>query len=202
MTDALTGLLTLTQALRTVLLMGAVALAAIATLDWAVRTRRINPFGGIARFMRAQVEPRLAGIERQVLRAGGRPASTPWWALVAYVVVGALILAVADLLMSLVQQAHVASTLGGAGLLLLALRWTFAFLRFALLVRVVSSWIPGLAHRSWLAWSYPATEWMLRPLRGLIPAYGMMDLSPIVAYFGLRLVEWLVESVLLAGLGA
>ena len=40
---------TFAQLLRTVLLAGAAVVAAVAAVDWAVRTRRINPFNGVAR---------------------------------------------------------------------------------------------------------------------------------------------------------
>jgi YggT family protein len=200
MTDLLTVLAMLSHGLRVVLLAGGVALAVVAAIDWAVRTRRINAFSGIARFMRARVEPRMLGVERQVARAGGQPATTPWWALVAYVIVAALLIAAFDALISLVVQARVASSLGMAGLLLLLVRWTFAFLQIALIVRVVASWLPRLSGSRWISWSFGATEWMLRPLRRLIPSFGVMDITPIVAYFALELVEWLVEKILLAGL--
>jgi uncharacterized protein YggT (Ycf19 family) len=49
-------------------------------------------------------------------------------------------------------------------------------------------------------WSYGATEWMLRPLRGLIPSLGVIDITPIVAYFALQLLQYLVETILLAAL--
>jgi uncharacterized protein YggT (Ycf19 family) len=42
---------------------------------------------------------------------------------------------------------------------------------------------------------------MLRPLRGLLPSFGVIDLSPIVAYFALQLGEWLLTSLLLPGGG-
>jgi uncharacterized protein YggT (Ycf19 family) len=200
MNEALVALALLSGALRTVLLAGGIALAAVAATDWAVRTRRINPFSGTARFMRARVEPRLAGIERQVARVGGHPASTPWWALVAYVVCAALLIALVDLLSSMVRDAIIASSTGGAGLLLLTVSWVFAFLRFALLVRVIATWFPRLAARRWVSWSFGATDWMLRPLRRVIPSFGVMDVTPIVAYFALEIAEWLVKSGLLAGL--
>ena len=200
MTDLLSVLAMLSHGLRVVLLAGGVALAVVAATDWAVRTRRINAFSGIARFMRARVEPRMLGVERQVARAGGQPATTPWWALVAYVIVAALLIAAFDALISLVVQARVASSLGMSGLLLLVVRWTFAFLQIALIVRVVASWLPRLSGSRWISWSFGATEWMLRPLRRLIPSFGVMDITPIVAYFALELVEWLVEKILLAGL--
>lgn len=186
----------LSQALRTALFAGGVVLAAVAALDWAVRTRRITPFGGVSRFVRSRVDPRLAGIERLVLRSGGHGSTTPWWGLLAYVVLALLILALVDLVVGLVADATVAASAGPAGLLWLAVHWTFGFLILALLVRVISSWIPALARSRWARWSHPATEWMLRPLRQLLPAVGPLDVSPIVAYFGLTFVRYLVETVL------
>ena len=199
MNEALVVLAVVSDTLRTLLLAGGIAFAGLATVDWAVRTRRINPFSGVARFMRNRVEPRLAGVERQVTRVGGHPASTPWWALVGYVVLGALLLAAFDMLASLIREALLASSMGSAGLLLLVVRWTFGFLRLALLVRVLASWFPRLATRRWMAWSFGATEWMLRPLRRVVPALGVMDITPIVAYFALQIVQWLVETVLFPG---
>jgi YggT family protein len=191
---------TLTAFLRVAFLIGGVVLGAVAAADWAVRTRRLNPFGSVARFLRARVDPQLAGVERRVLRAGGRPTATPLWALMAYVIAAMLVLAGMEMLSSLLRQAVMATTVGGAGLLLLAVRWTFGFLTFALLVRVVASWVPSLGASRWVRWSYGATEWMLRPLRGLIPSLGVIDITPIVAYFALQLLQYLVETILLAAL--
>src|SRR3954468_18196596 len=196
MLQALTALATLTALLRNVFLIGGVALAVVAAADWAVRTRRLNPFGGVARFVRARVDPRLAGVDRQVLRAGGRTTTTPWWALVLYAIVALLVLAALDMIGALVRQVALATSLGGMGILLLLVRWTFGFLTFALLVRVLASWLPRLGASRWIRWSYGATEWMLRPLRNLIPSFGVIDVTPIVAYFALQLVQYLVESIL------
>lgn len=200
MNDLLAAVPALVLTLRSIMLAVGGVLAAIAVADWAVRTRRINPFTGIARFLRAHVDPRLAGIERQVVRIGGHPASTPWWALVAYVLVAMLFIAAIDLVASLVRDALTASSLGGAGLLMLVVSWTFEFLRFALIVRVIASWFPGIAYQRWISWSFGATEWMLRPLRRLIPTIGVIDITPIVAYFALQIVQRLTESLLFAGI--
>ena len=191
---------TLTAFLRGAFLIGGVVLGAVAAADWAVRTRRLNPFGSVARFLRARVDPQLVGIERRVLRAGGRPTATPLWALMVYVIAAMLVLAGLEMLASLLRQAVMATSVGGPGLLLLAVRWTFGFLTFALLVRVISSWVPSLGASRWVRWSYGATEWMLRPLRGLIPSLGVIDITPIVAYFALQLLQYLVETILLAAL--
>ena len=41
------------------------------------------------------------------------------------------------------------------------------------------------------------TEWFLAPLRNIIPTIGMIDITVIVAYFGLNLLE----SVVLRAMG-
>jgi YggT family protein len=196
MTDALVALAQISGMLRTALLAGGILLAAVAALDWAVRTRRINPFSGIARFMRSTVDPRLAGIERRVTRAGGHQSTTPWWAVLAYVVIAALLLAAIDFVFSFVTNALRLGSAGPFGVLVLVVTWTFGFLRIALFLRVILSWFPSVARSRWLSWSYGATEWMLRPIRRHIPAFGMIDLSPILAYFALELAEWLVLTLM------
>ena len=195
MISVLAGLAAFTSVLRSVLLAGGVVLAAVATVDWAARTRRINPFSAPSRFLRAHVDPRLTGIERQVVRAGGHPSAAPMWALVAYVVLAALLLAAVDMISGLVQELLFATQAGAMGFVVLAIRWTFEFLRLALLVRVFGSWFPRLAYSRWLRWSYGATEWMLRPLRGVVPTLGVIDITPILAFFLLQFLEGLIVRV-------
>lgn len=193
----LSTLAVLSQVLRTALLAGGLVVTAIAALDWAVRTRRINPFNGIARFMRARVEPRCTGIERLVLRAGGHQSATPWWAAFAYVLLALAVLAGVDFVLDAVGALAIALAGGALGIVALLVHWLFGFFIFALLVRVVASWVPPLASSRWVTWSYGATEWMLRPLRRMLPTLGPVDISAVVAYFGLVLVRSLVEAVLL-----
>lgn len=201
MPDQMWTLALVSRAVRLALLAIGVVLAVVAALDWAARTRRLNPFGSIARFTRTRVDPRLAGVERQVLRAGGQLTATPWWALLAYVVCAALAIAFVDAAIGLALDAQVALGRGTVGVFFLLIRWAFAFLKLAIIVRVVVSWLPRLAHSRWLSWSFGATDWMLRPLRRVVPPLGVIDITPLVAYFGLVLLEWLVESVLLSGIG-
>lgn len=145
--------------------------------------------------MRQRVDPRLAGVERQVVRAGGHPSSAPLWALVGYVVAGALLLAALEMLGGFTRQVMIAGSLGAVGLVALVISWGFGILRFAIIVRVLSSWFPALARSRWLSWTYGATEWLLRPLRRLIPTIGMIDISPIVAYFALQILESIIMRV-------
>src|SRR6266513_2887114 len=149
--------------LRTALLSIAVVFGAICVLDWAVRTRKISPFNAIARFCRTTVDPIIAPIERRVMRAGGSPASAALWALVADVVGGILLLTLFDIIRLEVVRSIIASQEGTAGI-------------FHLLVR----------------WSYRLSEPVLQPLRRIVPVLGGLDITPIVAYILLGLLESLL----------
>lgn len=196
MNSVLAGLDLAALFLRPALFWLALALALVCGIDWLARTRRINPFGPIARFFRSTVDPMFVPIERRVVRAGGTPASAPWWALALVVAGGIVVLALLDYARGMLLELTAASAGAPGGMVRLLVQWTFLLLRFALIVRIVSSWISLSAYSRWVRWSYALTEWMLRPLRRIIPPLGMFDLSPIVAWFALSLLEWFVLSLL------
>lgn len=174
----------------------AVVAAGIFLLDWLVRTRRISPFSPIARFSRSFVDPLIAPVERSVVRAGGLPTSAPFWALVAVVVGGLVILYLLEFLITQLAMLGAAANSGPSGILKLLLFWTFAILRIALLVRVVSSWLRVSPYSRWVRWAFHLTEPILRPLRGVVPPLGMIDVTPLVAYFVLWLLERVVFSLI------
>jgi len=177
------------QILKTVLLWIAVIFAAICALDWAVRTRKISPFNAIARFCRSTVDPFIAPIERKVVRAGGTPASAPLWALAVVVVGGILLLSFLDLVRTQVVLSMIAAQSGSAGVFHLLVSWTFWILKAALIVRVISSWLPISPFSGWVRWSYALSEPILAPLRRVVPNLGGLDITPILAYFLLTITE-------------
>jgi YggT family protein len=160
-------------------------------LDWAVRTRRISPFSRTARFIRARVDPLMAPVERIVLRTGGVPSSAPLWMIVGYAVFGILLVSALQLVGGLLIQASYGLQSPATIPLLLA-SWAFALLRVALLVRVISSWLPISPYSRWIRWSYVLTEWMVAPLRRVIPSLGPIDITPIVAWLLLSLLQSLL----------
>ena len=180
------------QILKTVLLWIAVVFAAICALDWAVRTRKISPFNTIARFCRSTVDPLIAPIERKVVRAGGTPASAPLWALAVVVVGGILLLSFLDVVRTQVVLSMMAAQNGSAGIFHLLVSWTFWLLRIALIVRVISSWLPISPYSGWVRWSYALSEPILAPLRRVVPNLGGLDITPILAYFLINIVESLL----------
>jgi YggT family protein len=177
------------QVLRLALLSIAFVFAAICILDWAVRTRKISPFNAMARFCRSTVDPFIAPIERRVVRAGGTPAAAPLWALAAVVIGGILLLTLLDVIRSEVIRSIVASQDGAAGIFHLLVSWTFTILKIALVVRVISSWLPVSPYSGWVRWSYLLSEPILAPMRRVVPSMGGLDLTPIVAYILLNITE-------------
>jgi YggT family protein len=168
-----------------------------AIISWGVRTRKISPFSPIARFVKGNIDPWLvAPMERRLLRAGGTPYAAPWWALAAVVVGGLLLISALQFLRDQFVMLFMASS-SGMSLVAVLVQWTFGVLRIALFARVIASWVGGGPYSKWWRWSYVLTEWFLAPLRQVIPTIGMIDITVIVAYFGLRLLESVVVGALL-----
>jgi len=178
--------------LRTALLSIALVFGAICVLDWAVRTRKISPFNAIARFCRSTVDPLIVPIERKVVRAGGTPAAAPLWALAVVVVGGILLLTLLDFIRLGVANSIIASQSGAGGIFHMLVSWTFTILKIALLVRVISSWLPVSPYSAWVRWSYVLSEPILAPMRRIVPNLGGLDVTPILAYFLLNLTESLL----------
>ncbi len=180
---------TLLGLVKIALLVLAGVLALFCILDWAVRTRRVNLFGGVARFARSKIDPFLAPIERRVVAAGGLPSSAPLWALAAVVIGGILLLSLLNFITAELYSVSFAAASGPMGIFALIVSWLFDFVRIAILVRVISSWLPISPYSKWIRWSYTVSEPILRPLRQVIPSLGMIDITPIIAYFLLGFIQ-------------
>ena len=184
------------EAVRVATLFVVAVFAVICVVDWAVRTRRINAFNPIARYFRSTIDPFIAPIERRVVRAGGSPSVAPWWALVAAVVGGILLLSLLGFIRNQILVVSLSANEGATGIFRLIVLWTFALLRLALLVRVISSWLPVSPHSPWLRWSFVLSEPILRPLRQIVPTLGPVDITPIIAYFLLGLLARVLVGAL------
>src|SRR5688572_3202821 len=183
--------------LRVVVFIIAAAALVIFTIDWLVRTRRVSPFGAVARFFRRVVDPLIVPIEHRVVRAGGLPSSAPWWALIAVVIGGLVVLALLEFIRGQLEFAAGAGGAGARGIIAVLVTWIFGILQLALIIRVISSWVRISEWSKWIRWTIPLTEWLLRPLRRLIPPIGgMIDLSPLIAFFVLVIAKSLLLSIL------
>jgi YggT family protein len=71
---------------------------------------------------------------------------------------------------------------------------------FVILARVLISWFPNLDYDNPLVQAlYAATEPVLAPVRNAMrntfPDMGPIDLSPIVVFFGITLVQYLIIGI-------
>jgi YggT family protein len=177
-------------AVRTIVAAAVVLMAIAFLLDWLVRTRRINPFHPAARVIRRFVDPLLAPVERRIVRAGGSPTSAPIWALVGAVFVGIVVISGLDFLVQGFATLVFAVSSGPMGLFVVLVRLTFDILKLAIILVVIVSWLPISPFSPWVRWAFAITEPIIRPLREIVPSIGMFDITPIVAYFLLDILEW------------
>jgi YggT family protein len=198
--DALTPIVrlfdTLIAVLRPTVFTVAVVTAAAATASWAVRTRRIGPFTSFARLTRKSIDPLFLPAERRVTRLGGMPAQAAWWTVGAVVIGGLILLAMLEFLREQLMLLAATTYGGPRSILLLIVNWAFMVLKVAIIARVISSWVGGNRYSRWWGWSYRLTEWFLAPLRRILPSFGPLDLSPLVAYFGISLLQSLIQGSL------
>lgn len=169
-----------------------VALSVVCLVDWLVRSRRINAFSPIARFFRQSVDPLMAPVEERIVRAGGVPTHAPWWALGGVAIIGIVVLSLFDFLATQVGAFYLASQSGARGVIRMLLSAAFGIMRIAIIVRVISSWVRVSSYSRWVRWAFTVSEPILRPLRQIIPTIGMIDITPIVAYLLLGLLEGFV----------
>ncbi len=166
---------------------GAAVLGAFAAM--AVQARTISPFSRAARAIRACTDPLLLPIERRILRSGGNPQSAPWW-LVGIGIGGgiALVTAVqwaANQAAALAAAASFGPRYAGQ----LAVYWAFNLVILALVVRIIGSWIGASRYSRWMRPFVFLTEWLLAPLRRVVPPLGRFDFTPVVAWFLLQLAR-------------
>ena len=87
--------------------------------------------------------------------------------------------------MTAVYAVHIISTL-------------FYVYMLLLLVRIISSWFPEMHDHPLLIFIGKYTDPYLNIFRRVIPPIGgVLDISPIVAFFALQLLESIVQAILL-----
>lgn len=189
-------MISLYDILRFLVLLALLAAAGVAVGSWAVRTRRINPFGILARAIRRVSDPLLAPMEVFLLRRGGNPQNAGWWLLGVTIVGGILILSLVQWLYVQVLRTTSAAERGARGVLWLAVYYASLVVLLALVMRVIASWFGKGRFTSWMRPFYWLTDWVVEPLRRVVPPFGMFDITPIIAWFLILLLRGIILGVL------
>ncbi len=168
--------------------------AVVAVGSWAVRSRRIDPFSSVGQLTRRFTDPVIQPFERWILQRGGNPQSAPWWVLGTSVVGGIVAVTFSQWLVVQVLRAAAAGAAGPKGILWLIVLYSGQFISFALFARVIGSWFGVGRYNRWMRPAYALTDWLVEPLRRIIPPFGMIDATPLVAWF---LLQFLIMPLLL-----
>lgn len=72
----------------------------------------------------------------------------------------------------------------------------FTAYTFMLLTRVIGSWFPSFSKSRFMRFIAFYTDPYLNIFRKIIPPLGMIDISPMVAFFALQMIQWILFSIL------
>ena len=178
---------------------GAVALSCgaagvVALIHWLGRRGTLNPFGALPRGVRSLSGWAVRPVEHRVVRLGGNPQQAPYWLLGVAVLGGLVLISVTETILGYVASVSGAFRSGPRGVLAFAAASACDLLALALFVRVIGSWFGIGRYTSWMRPIYTATDWLVRPIQRLLPATGMFDFSPMVAWI---VIAYIIRPLLL-----
>jgi YggT family protein len=167
----------------------------VALTHWAARAGHLQPFSAWARAVRRLSDPVLQPVERQIVRFGRNPQEGPLWLLGIVVISGILLLTLTRWLTRFLFTLAALGRSGPGATVLFLVDVGFSVMMFAIVVRVIGSWLGATRWTRATRWSYRLTDWLVEPIRRRLPPFGPFDLSPIVAYLALLLLRAAVFAV-------
>jgi YggT family protein len=186
----------LVLASRVVVIVALAYASAVALTHWAVRSRKITPFGAWPRLMRRASDPVVEPLERRILRSGGNPQDAPLWLVGIVIVGGLLLLSLVQWLVGFAVTLEVLVQSGPRTWLHFLVSGLFTLIMVALFVRVIASWFGASPYRPWMRPVMLLTDWIIEPIRRILPPFGMLDFSPLVAWLVLTIVQRFVLSLI------
>ena len=186
----------LDTAVRTLVILALAYASVVALTHWAVRSRRINPFGAWPRLVRRTSDPVLLRLERRVIGAGGNPQNAPLWLLGLVIAGGLVLLSLTHWIIGMAAGLSLALSSGPRVWLRLLVSAIFTILMAAILIRVIASWFGIGPYNRWMRPLVVLTGWLIDPIRRVMPPFGMFDFSPMVAWLVLYVVRGFVLSII------
>ena len=186
----------LDTAVRTLVIVALAYASVVALTHWAVRTRRINPFGAWPRFVRQISDPVLLRLEKRIIAAGGSPQNAPLWLLGLVIAAGLILVSLTNWFIGILVGLSAAVNGGPRVWLRLGVSAVFTILMAAILIRVIASWLGIGPYRSWMRPVVALTSWLIDPIRRILPPMGMFDFSPMVAWLVLYVVRGFVLGMI------
>ncbi|MGH7581515.1 MAG: YggT family protein [Gemmatimonadales bacterium] len=178
---------------RGIVVVALVYASIVALTHWAVRRRKIGPFGVWPRMVRRVSDPVLVPLERRVIRFGGSPQDAPLWLLGIVIVGGLLLVSLANWLLGMAGSFTAMTSAGPREWLRFVVSWAFTLVMASIFIRVIASWFGIGPYRRWMRPFVLLTDWIVEPIRRVLPPMGMIDFSPMVAW----LVLWVARGLVL-----
>ena len=184
---------TLDTLTRGIVVVALVFASIVALTHWAVRRRRIGPFGAWPRMVRRVSDPVLLPLERRVIRFGGSPQDAPLWLLGIVIVGGLIFLSLTNWLLGMAGTLTAMASAEPRVWLRFVVSGAFTLVMVAIFIRVIASWFGIGPYRPWMRPLVLLTDWIVEPIRRILPPMGMIDFSPMVAW----LVLWVARGLVL-----
>lgn len=126
---------------------------------------------------------------------GGNPAHAGGWLIVITALAGIVLLSVIGWLITTFQVARLAASAGPRTTIALIIEILYRILMYALIVRVIAGWFGLSRYSRWIRPAYILTDWIVEPIRRIMPPLGSLDVSPIVAWLALMLLRYMLLSI-------
>lgn len=134
----------------------------------------------------------LRPVERRLHRMGGNPANAGGWLIVVTAIAGIVLLSLLGWLVQTLDIAQAAARAGPRYTIALIIDLAYHILVIALIVRVIAAWFGMFRYSKWIRPAYILTDWIVEPLRRVVPPFGAMDITPLVAWLVLMFLRWIL----------
>jgi len=159
-----------------------------------------NPFGWTAITIRRLTDPLIGPVRRALLGFRVDPKYAPLVTILITIVLGwlslQLLASIANTLAGILASLGSGAVVPMMGYVLYGLLSLYSLLIF---VRVIFSWVTVSYSNRLMRFLVNATEPLLGPLRRSLPLLGGFDLSPIIAFFVVWVLQAAVAGTLLRG---
>ena len=159
-----------------------------------------NPFGWTAITIRRLTDPLIGPVRRALLGFRVDPKYAPLVTILITIVLGwlslQLLASIANTLAGILVSLGSGAVVPMIGYVLYGLLSLYSLLIF---VRVIFSWVTVSYSNRFMRFLVNATEPLLGPLRRSLPLLGGFDLSPIIAFFVVWMLQAAVAGTLLRG---
>ena len=162
-----------------------------------------NPFTWHVRTVRRLTDPVIAPVRWMLISFRIEPRVAPFVAVVLIVVFAYLLFMLADTVLNTVAGILYTFARQSAGAPAAMIGYLlFGFLglyTLMIFLRILFSYLTTGYGNRWVRLLFRSTEPLLAPLRRMVPNVGMFDISPIIAFVILYLLQFVVAGTLLKG---